>query len=231
MTRLWNHHDLRAALVLGLTVLTGGCASAGQRANTVTAEVVSEPAGLAIGFRGKKVGVAPFELALGRVEDAVELRAMSEPPPTMERRVRFLGPDRVQVLIRAGEEPSPLARALGLAKVLVFDYGEATSFEVDRYDLKPEARTLLARQAKMLAEAFAGLTVYVCGHTDSTGGSEHNQLLSLKRAEAVSAFLVGEGVEPGRLIAQGFGADYPLAENDTEGGRAWNRRTEIVLPD
>jgi len=72
--------------------------------------------------------------------------------------------------------------------------------------------------------------VYVCGHTDSSGGEEHNLVLSLERAQAVTNVLVDEGVERERIKTQGFGWDYPLAPNDADSGKALNRRTEVILP-
>lgn len=222
-------------VMCAVAVLAGACASAPPSKNLsqggVVAQVLSEPAGLEIAFRGKTVGPAPVEVSLARLEDAIEVTAKLDVPPTMERRIRVLSPNQVQVLIRAGGEPSPMARRLGLSKVLVFDYGDAMTFEVDRADLSPSILPLLSTQAELLKSAFAGIDVYICGHTDATGGSEHNEILSLDRARSVSEFLASLGVENARLKAQGFGPDYPVASNETPEGRALNRRTEIVLPD
>jgi OOP family OmpA-OmpF porin len=66
------------------------------------------------------------------------------------------------------------------------------------------------------------------GHTDSTGTRQGNQVLSQQRAASVVAWLVGKGVAPGRLIAVGLGDTSPVAGNDTEDGRARNRRVELV---
>ncbi len=209
-----------------------GCASAPPASPPagVIAQVISEPAGLEIAFRGQGVGPAPMQLPLSRLEDAVEVTAQTAESPTAERRIRILSPNKVEVLIRSGE-PSPMARRLGLSRVLVFDYGDAVTFEIDRADLSPSIQPLLTTQAGLLNNAFAGIEVYVCGHTDATGGAEHNQILSLERARSVSEFLRSLGVEAGRLRVQGFGADFPVASNDSASGRALNRRTEIVLPD
>ncbi len=69
------------------------------------------------------------------------------------------------------------------------------------------------------------------GYTDSTGGTEHNKVLSGRRAEAVRAALISQGVDASRLSAQGLGQGFPVAGNDNAAGRQANRRVEIVLSD
>jgi len=71
--------------------------------------------------------------------------------------------------------------------------------------------------------------IEIGGHTDNVGDEESNQALSQRRAEAVLHYLVREGVAAARLSATGYGAKQPLASNDTEDGRAENRRIEFVL--
>lgn len=223
---------------LGLALFAAGwiqgCASSGSGSagkGQLVAEVTSEPAGLAVSFRGKPAGKTPFRRPIANLAEVSQFQAVRVEPKTTERRFRVLGPDRVEVLIRTGSDPSALAKALGLSRVIVFDYSDATTFEVDRYEIKPTFEALLTRQAELLTTAFSGIEVYVCGHTDSTGEDDHNRVLSLRRAEAVSRFLAAHGVESSRLRTQGFAADYPVAPNTTPEDRALNRRTEIVLPD
>jgi len=70
----------------------------------------------------------------------------------------------------------------------------------------------------------------VNGHTDNSGDPQTNKVLSAKRAETVMAFLITRGVDPQRLKAVGFGEEKPIVSNDDEqGGRAINRRTEIEV--
>jgi outer membrane protein OmpA-like peptidoglycan-associated protein len=146
-----------------------------------------------------------------------------------ETRIRFLANDQVEVVFYFGENSSAMAKALGLTKILVFDYGSTTTFDVDKFDLAPAFQTQLDRQAELLRSSFSGLPVFICGHTDQTGETTHNQQLSFLRAQAVTDYLTTRGVPKGLVKTQGFGSTYPVAGNDTPTGRTLNRRTEIIL--
>lgn len=103
-------------------------------------------------------------------------------------------------------------------------------FDTDKADLKPESKPTLQEIAKLLRENPA-LKLYVVGHTDSTGSFDHNMDLSRRRAEATVKALVSEyGIDPKRLRPYGVGPLAPLASNDTDDGRAKNRRVELVKP-
>jgi len=71
--------------------------------------------------------------------------------------------------------------------------------------------------------------VEVAGHTDSTGSESYNQALSQRRANSVAAYLRSRGIMSDRLITIGVGELYPVASNDTEAGRAQNRRVELTI--
>ena len=103
-------------------------------------------------------------------------------------------------------------------------------FDTDRYELDTLSKVELEKLYGLLIEN-PGLRILIGGHTDDVGTEEYNQLLSEKRAEAVYDFLVGRGIEPGRLEYRGFGLTSPMGENLTEQGRARNRRTEITVID
>jgi OmpA-OmpF porin, OOP family len=101
-------------------------------------------------------------------------------------------------------------------------------FDTDKADIKPESRPTLAEIAKLLA-AQPGLRLVVAGHTDGQGEFDYNVGLSRRRAEAVVRALVeGHGVAAGRLTPFGAGMAAPVALNDTDQGRARNRRVELV---
>jgi outer membrane protein OmpA-like peptidoglycan-associated protein len=100
-------------------------------------------------------------------------------------------------------------------------------FDLDSDVIRPESRPTLDKIAAVLA-ANPAWRLRVEGHTDATGGSEHNLGLSRRRAEAVKSYLVGKGIDGRRLETVGLGASQPLAPNETDLGRAQNRRVELV---
>lgn len=196
---------------------------------TFQVQVSSDPGPAALALDGRPLGQTPLAFAVAGADDLLKLTATHPSGPVVEKRVRFLAMDRAEVSFTFGEGRSAMAKVLGLPRILVFDYGAGVTFDVNRAELKPDFLPLLARQADLLQRAFQGLEVHVCGHTDSTGGADHNLALSLARARAVSADLSQRGVEAPRLKVQGLGSAYPIAPNDTDAQRALNRRTEIIL--
>ncbi|MGF1545457.1 MAG: OmpA family protein, partial [Parvularculaceae bacterium] len=102
------------------------------------------------------------------------------------------------------------------------------TFGVDQSDIRPGFYDTLNSVAIVLQE-FDKTTVSVYGHADATGSDGYNQQLSERRAVSVSRYLGGQGVNGGRLRAVGFGESRPIASNESESGRAANRRVEIVI--
>jgi outer membrane protein OmpA-like peptidoglycan-associated protein len=215
-----------------LVLVTAGCASTGGTPGEerITIDVASEPQQAMVRFRDNDLGPTPLKIEVESIHELLEIVAEQPQGTLVERRVRMLDPQHSEVLFRFDAEPTPLAKALGLATVVVFDYSERATFDTDSYGLKPEFLPMLSKQADLLNGAFSGIDVYVCGHTDNTGSLEHNLKLSLQRALAVADVLMAHGVAEDRLHVQGFGEEYPIAGNDTEGGKAMNRRTEVLLP-
>lgn len=197
---------------------------------TLSVSVLSTPPQAAVSLKDRPLGLTPQSISVESASDLLQLTASLGNDMAAEKRIRFLSPERAEVHFLFGKDRSPLAKSLGLSKVLVFDYGEGITFDVDKSELRPEFASLLERQAEMLKSHFANLDIYVCGHTDSTGSAGRNLTLSLARAQTVADHLVTLGVPRTRLKVQGFGSAFPVASNDTVDGRALNRRTEIVLP-
>ncbi len=101
-------------------------------------------------------------------------------------------------------------------------------FEAGSAEITDASAAILDRAARALA-ARPGLTLLVVGHSDNRGGIDDNMALSRRRAEAVRAALVERGVAADRLEARGVGFLAPVTANDSEQGRALNRRVELVL--
>ncbi|WP_169711791.1 OmpA family protein [Henriciella litoralis] len=104
----------------------------------------------------------------------------------------------------------------------------SVTFSVNSADLKPEFYGPLNEVAATLNE-YPSTAVDVVGHASSDGPDDYNQQLSERRANSVSNYLTSQGVAPVRIQAYGRGETQPIASNDTEAGRAANRRVEILL--
>jgi outer membrane protein OmpA-like peptidoglycan-associated protein len=100
------------------------------------------------------------------------------------------------------------------------------SFDTGRSDIKPEMRSVLDALSR---NVDSSTQVTIVGHTDSTGSDAVNDPLSRARANAVRDYLSARGVDPSRVTVQGRGSREPVATNDTDAGRASNRRVEIFL--
>lgn len=99
-------------------------------------------------------------------------------------------------------------------------------FDFDKSDIKPEYLAGLDEQVKFLKQNI-DLPVEIQGHTDNVGKKEYNLELSEKRAIAVMNYFISKGVPKERLTAKGYGISRPLASNDTDDGRAKNRRVQL----
>lgn len=131
-----------------------------------------------------------------------------------EARLRQLGSENVHIL-RDGE-----TLTVRLTAQFAFAVGSAR--------LSPAAAAVVAQIGDVLAD-FTASVVSVQGHTDTSGNDATNQALSEQRALAVLAALAEQGVARTRMLAVGFGARHPIADNGTEAGRGQNRRVELQI--
>jgi len=105
---------------------------------------------------------------------------------------------------------------------------EGVHFGFNEATLTPEAMAILDKAAGLL-DKQEKVVVEVAGHTDSVGSAEYNQKLSERRAIAVKDYLESKGIKATRLTAMGYGEAQPVASNDTDAGRAQNRRVELIV--
>ena len=101
-------------------------------------------------------------------------------------------------------------------------------FDTDKFDLKAESQVEL-KKLKDFLNANSAVRIEISGHTDSTGDKKYNQSLSEKRAKAVYDYLVTAGISYTRMTFKGYGDTKPVATNETEEGKAKNRRTAFTI--
>lgn len=111
---------------------------------------------------------------------------------------------------------------------LILNLPAGVTFPVDSATIQPQFRNTLDQVADTLKQ-YPSTFIDIYGHTDSTGSDAYNQALSERRAMSVADYLTTRGVQSARIATRGFGETQPIASNDTEEGRAANRRVEIKL--
>jgi len=116
--------------------------------------------------------------------------------------------------------PAPTSEKVTFAADAFFDFDKAV--------LKPEGKSKLDGLVGQIKDITLEVVIAV-GHTDSVGSDAYNQKLSLRRAEAVKAYMVSKGIEANRVYTEGKGKKQPVADNKTADGRAKNRRVEIEV--
>lgn len=118
------------------------------------------------------------------------------------------------------EVPVAIARFTGVIEGIFFETGSDA--------ISPTSRPVLDAAVEVLAR-YGDVHVRIVGHTDDVGGREHNMELSRRRADAVAAYLAKRGIDSDRIQTRGAGPDLPLVPNDSDVGRARNRRIEFQL--
>ncbi len=111
---------------------------------------------------------------------------------------------------------------------ILVTFNSGILFDVNEADLKSAAKENITELAKVL-QRYDDTDVVIAGHTDSTGKPEYNKDLSEKRAEAVAQYAQAQGIKGVRIRTVGEGEATPVADNDSEDGRAKNRRVEVAI--
>ena len=126
---------------------------------------------------------------------------------------------------KAAPAPAPAPAPAAATKVT---YAADTFFDFDKSVLKADGKAKLDDLAGKV-KAINLEVIIAVGHTDSVGADAYNQKLSVKRADAVKAYLVSKGIEKNRVYTEGKGEKQPVADNKTDAGRSKNRRVEIEV--
>jgi len=212
---------LTASAVLA-TFTLGACESMDdQQRRTATGAGIGAAAGAAIGAigndsnrgRGAAAGAA-IGAAAGALGGYVWNKRMEDQQKQIQQQTQGTG---VEVTRTADNRLQ-----INIPGDIAFDSGQAV--------IRPNFRSALDNFAQSLQQN-PSTTVSIVGHTDSTGSPAVNEPLSLQRADATRDYLVTRGVAANRFRVDGRGAREPVANNDTEAGRARNRRVEIFLGD
>jgi len=220
---------------------------AGQTANAayaaagdVPAEAPARPIVRRPWLWGTLAGVAAvliffFSYWTAPVEQAVQTsrtaRSAQNLATSVSRVVKALDlPGGVKLDVTAGGFVDTLTTFLNSKDVTLnrsFTFDEL-QFDPGSARLSPISKPQLEQLAAVL-KAYRTVLISVAGHTDNAGDPSANLRLSAQRAAAVKQALVGQGVAPARVTDEGFGSERPIASNDTENGRAKNRRVELVV--
>jgi outer membrane protein OmpA-like peptidoglycan-associated protein len=139
-------------------------------------------------------------------------------------------PGGVNISVPTGSVNYNLARFLAdgsqtAPQTFVFDH---LNFEEASTQLTADSQGTVNNLSAIL-KAYPNAQVQLSGHTDNTGAPDANQKLSLDRANAIKQLLVNSGVAADRIATNGYGQDRPIASNDTDEGRAKNRRLELTV--
>ena len=132
------------------------------------------------------------------------------------------------------QQAEEMKKVLGDAEVrregegIIINFKEKVLFGYDRADLTTNATTNLDKLVNILNK-YPETNIEVIGHTDAKGSDAYNRTLSERRANAVTGYLRSHGISSTRLSATGMGETDPVASNDTDEGRALNRRVEFVI--
>ena len=112
--------------------------------------------------------------------------------------------------------------------VVTFDENSGVNFATNKYDINSSSQETLGKLIGVFNE-YPETDILVVGHTDSSGADDYNMTLSKNRANAVSDYLVNNGISTSRITTRWFGETQPMSDNSTAEGRAQNRRVNIAI--
>jgi len=224
-TTMTKHTLLIAGVVAALAFETGCSSSRGttasdgsaprrSRNNTTKGAVVGGVGGAVV---GGAIGRATGNTALGAIIGATVGGATGA----------VIG-RRMDKQAREIESEVPGAKVERVGEGIVVEFADAVLFATGQSTLNSGARTNLDKLTTIL-NRYPDTNLEIDGHTDNVGSDASNQTLSERRADAVAAYLITNGISRARITTQGKGEAYPKYDNNTETGRAGNRRVEFQI--
>ncbi|WP_087023686.1 OmpA family protein [Thaumasiovibrio subtropicus] len=186
-----------------------------QTAKATTGSVIGAVAGAAVGAASSSRGDRKKGILIGAASGAAVGGGIGYYMDVQEAKLREQLAASGITVIRDGDN-------------IILNMPNEITFRVNETNLDSRARLAL-RNVALVVNEYDQTMLNVLGHTDSTGSAAYNQELSQRRANEVRSQLIAEGVSPSRVVAIGRGESSPIANNNTEQGRAENRRVEIVL--
>jgi outer membrane protein OmpA-like peptidoglycan-associated protein len=197
--------------IIAIAIVLGGCKNMNK---TTKGAIIGTAGGAAAGaVIGKAAGNtalgAIIGATVGGVTGAVIGRKMDKQAKEIENRV-------------------PGAKVERVGEGIVVEFEEKVLFGFDRSELNPSSETNLNKLVTVLNE-YPDTNIEIQGHTDSKGTDSYNASLSERRATAVASYLRNRGVNSSRVSTKAFGESAPIASNDTESGRAQNRRVDFLI--
>jgi outer membrane protein OmpA-like peptidoglycan-associated protein len=205
------------------TLVLGGCASTGQNGTesdnsrtTAGAILGGIVGGIIANNTGKQ---STGKTAVGVIAGAAVGGAIGNAMDEKERKIRQIAAERDAKDMEVERVREDLLRV---------SVSSEASFDFDRFEIKPEFKPTLNKVAGVLRDD-PNVRISIIGFTDSIGSEEYNLRLSQRRADATADYLISQGVSQSQIVTEGLGEQQPRASNETEAGRAQNRRVEIYL--
>jgi outer membrane protein OmpA-like peptidoglycan-associated protein len=197
--------------IVAVAIILAGCKSLNK---TQKGAIIGTAGGGAVGaVIGKAAGNtalgAIIGATVGGVTGAVIGRKMDKQAKEIENKV-------------------PGAKVERVGEGINVEFSEKILFAFNQATLNSSASTNLDKLSVILKE-YPDTDIEIQGHTDSKGTDEYNMTLSEKRASSVASYLRGKGISNSRIRTKGFGETAPVASNDTEDGRAQNRRVNFLI--
>ena len=198
-------------IILSAALILQGCASMNK---TQKGAVVGTATGTAM---GAVIGRASGNTALGAIIGAAVGGAAGA----------IIG-NQMDKQAEEIKDKVPEAKVERVGEGIVVELSSQILFGFDQADLSTQAKSNLDQLVNILNE-YPDTDIELQGHTDSSGSEAYNQTLSERRAGAVSSYLASRGINNTRLSTKGFGETMPKYDNDSEEGRAQNRRVEFLI--